>query len=87
VETSVSGGKVHVAVKDTGVGISAEDQKHIFDRFYKADASRGQDKEGHGLGLSIVREFTRAHGSPVQLKSAPGQGSEFSFLLEPAGPL
>jgi signal transduction histidine kinase len=81
-ETSVKDGRVWVTVRDNGVGISTEDQKHIFDRFYKADSSRGLDKRGNGLGLSIVREFTRVHGSTVTLISAPGKGSAFTFALE-----
>jgi len=83
IETSSENGKVWVTVRDNGVGISAEAQKHIFDRFYKADASRGLDKSGNGLGLSIVREFTRVHGYAVTLVSSPGKGSAFTFALDP----
>jgi signal transduction histidine kinase len=81
-ETSLKDGRVWVTVRDNGVGISAEDQKFIFDRFYKADSSRGLDKRGNGLGLSIVREFTRVHGSVVTLVSSPGKGSAFTFALD-----
>jgi len=82
IETSLKDGKVWVTIRDNGAGISAEDQKHIFDRFYKADASRGLDKKGNGLGLSIVREFTRMHGYAVTLVSSPGKGSAFTFALD-----
>ncbi|MDR1000512.1 MAG: HAMP domain-containing histidine kinase [Clostridiales bacterium] len=86
IETTLTGGLVKVVVKDTGVGISEEDQKRVFGRFYKADISRGEDKNGNGLGLAIVREFTRLHGSSVALESGLGQGSSFSFALKSATP-
>lgn len=74
--------KITVSVKDSGPGIPNIEHKKIFDRFYKSDQSRGQDKTGTGLGLAIVKEFVRAHGATIQVLSAPGQGSEFSFSLE-----
>jgi signal transduction histidine kinase len=70
-----------ICVKDNGPGIPGGEQKRIFDRFYKSDLSRGQDKTGSGLGLAIVKEFIQAHGGAVSLVSAPGEGSEFSFTL------
>lgn len=82
VETTLSGkNKILVSVQDHGVGISEEDQKYIFDRFYKADATRNQDKTGMGLGLSIVREFLQAHGETIGVKSKEGEGSKFVFSL------
>ncbi|MDR1913878.1 MAG: HAMP domain-containing histidine kinase [Clostridiales bacterium] len=83
-ETSLANDRVVVTVKDTGIGVSPEDQKYIFDRFYKVDESRGEDKKGNGLGLSIVREFLRLHGSSVKLESIQGVGSAFSFELKTA---
>ena len=74
--------KVLVSVKDEGVGISAEDQKYIFDRFYKADATRNEDKAGSGIGLAIVREFIQAHGETITVKSEEGKGSTFVFSLK-----
>ncbi|MDR1703516.1 MAG: cell wall metabolism sensor histidine kinase WalK, partial [Clostridiales bacterium] len=61
--------RLKVCVKDNGPGIPAEEQKRIFDRFYKSDLSRGQDKTGSGLGLAIVKEFVQAHGGTVALAS------------------
>jgi signal transduction histidine kinase len=66
--------------------MSPEVQKKIFDRFYKADESRGMDKVGSGLGLSIAREFTRAHSSQLTVKSVPGEGAAFAFCLDESGP-
>ena len=84
VETLTQSGKVLVCVRDDGKGIGADDQKHIFDRFYKADASRGEDKHGSGLGLSIVRAFVKAHGETIALSSEQGKGCAFTFSLAEA---
>lgn len=74
--------KVLVSIKDEGIGISPEDQKYIFDRFYKADATRNEDKQGSGIGLAIVREFIQAHGETITVKSEEGKGSTFVFSLK-----
>ena len=60
IETTEKKNKVFVSVKDSGIGIPKEDQKMIWDRFYKSDLSRGKDKKGTGLGLSIVKEIINA---------------------------
>ena len=82
VETSVNAEKVLLSVRDNGLGIPPEEQKHIFDRFYKGDPSRGEDKTGNGLGLSIVKSFVRAHGERITVQSTPGEGSLFTFTLD-----
>lgn len=74
--------KVFVSVKDTGRGIEKEKQTKVWDRFYKTDVSRGKDKQGSGLGLSIIREIIRAHEENITLTSTPGVGSEFTFSLK-----
>jgi signal transduction histidine kinase len=81
VETKIKKPKVEVYVKDTGKGISDEEMKHVFERFFKADASRGLDKSGVGLGLSIVKEFVKAHGETVEVHQRPEGGTEFVFTL------
>jgi signal transduction histidine kinase len=81
IETAVADGKLTVAVQDDGRGMTEDELRHIFERFYKSDASRGEDRRGSGLGLSIVQEFIRAHGERVAVESAPGKGSRFSFAL------
>jgi signal transduction histidine kinase len=73
--------KVYVSVKDNGKGISAEEQKMVFDRLYKGDKSRGKDKKGSGLGLCIVKEFIKAHNEEITLKSEMGKGCTFTFTL------
>lgn len=74
--------KIFVSVKDTGSGIERKNQLKIWDRFYKIDTSRGKDKQGSGLGLSIIREIIRAHDENITLTSTPGVGSEFTFSLK-----
>ena len=72
---------VMVSVTDTGIGISAEDLPHIFDRFYRVDRSRTRSTGGSGLGLAIVKQLVEAHGGKVWVESELGKGSTFSFSL------
>ncbi len=81
IETTEKGSKVFVSVKDSGIGIPKEDQKQVFERFYKSDASRGKDKKGTGLGLSIVKEIIKAHGENINVISTVGVGTEFIFSI------
>jgi len=83
IETTVdnTSDKVLVSVLDNGCGMTEEECKRAFDRFYKGDASRNEDKSGSGLGLSIVQAFVRAHGETITLKSEPGVGSKFVFSV------
>jgi signal transduction histidine kinase len=71
-------GSVQFRVSDEGPGIAKDHQGLIFDRFYRVP---GQTKHGVGLGLSIVREIVIAHGGRVGVRSEPGHGSEFFFVL------
>ena len=84
ISTTIKANKVFVSIKDEGPGISIQDQKRIFDRFYKADYSRGKDKKGSGLGLSIVKEFILSQGESIELKSELNKGSEFIFTITKA---
>ena len=77
-------GAVRVDVKDTGIGISTEDQLKIFDRFYRADHPVVQESEGTGLGLSIVKMFVELHGGRIWVNSKIGEGSTFTFILPAA---
>lgn len=67
--------------RDTGIGITAEDQPHIFDRFYRADKARSREFGGVGLGLSIARWVAEAHGGSIAVESSPGDGSIFRVRL------
>jgi signal transduction histidine kinase len=66
-------------VRDTGIGVSAEEQPKIWARLYRGDRSRSQ--RGLGLGLSLVKAVVEAHGGTVGVSGAPGQGSEFTVRL------
>lgn len=66
---------VEIRVKDTGIGIPAQEQSRIFDRLYRGDKSRSE--KGLGLGLSLVRAVVEAHGGSVRVMSQPQQGAEF----------
>ena len=75
------GEKAYISVKDNGSGISKESLDKIWDRFYKSDASRGRDKKGSGLGLSITKEILQAHNETIDVVSTVGVGTEFIFTL------
>jgi len=73
--------KAVINVVDTGVGIPASDQPHIFDRFYRVDKSRSRHTGGTGLGLTIAKEIIEAHGGAVSMKSKEDVGSVFTVTL------
>jgi signal transduction histidine kinase len=78
--------KVLVNIADTGEGIPEEDQTSVFERFYKVDKSHSRSKAGAGIGLSIVKRIIAQHGEKIWLKSAPGEGTTFTFSLTRAFP-
>jgi two-component system sensor histidine kinase BaeS len=72
---------VTISVDDTGRGISRDDLPHLFDRFFRSDASRSRSTGGSGLGLAITRHLVEAHGGAIDVRSALGRGSQFSIRL------
>ena len=70
-----------LTVRDDGAGIPLEQQEHVFERFYRGDRSRSRDVPGTGLGLSIVKHAAAVHGGRIELKSAPGQGTEITVTF------
>jgi two-component system, OmpR family, sensor histidine kinase BaeS len=81
------GGDVRCAVRDSGKGIPAEHLPFIFERFYRADASRNRQTGGTGLGLAIVRALVLAQGGRVRADSVEGQGATVTFWLPAASEL
>ena len=70
-----------VSVRDTGPGISAEQQGTIFEEFQQADTSSTREKGGTGLGLSIAKRIVELHGGRIWVESKEGQGSTFAFEI------
>ena len=84
VSTATENGEVRVAVRDTGPGISPDDQARIFEEFQQARDTNGERPEGTGLGLALSRSLVELHGGRIWVESEPGKGSTFTFTL-PAG--
>ena len=70
-----------IQVKDTGIGIAPEHQKHIFDRFYRVQSDRSRNTGGSGLGLAIAQSIARSHSCKLSVRSELGKGSTFIFQL------
>lgn len=68
-------------VCDEGPGMTEEDARRVFERFYRTDSSRARESGGTGLGLSIVDSLVRAHGGTVRVTTAPGQGCRFTVNM------
>jgi len=81
VEAHRSGDMAHIAVSDTGIGISKEEQDKLFQPFMQVDASASRQYQGTGLGLSLVKRFVEMHGGRVWVESEPDRGSTFSFTI------
>jgi signal transduction histidine kinase len=82
---SAHDGSVAVAVADRGIGISARDQRRIFEKFVRLETGLVHDVKGAGLGLSLVDQIIRAHGGRIEVSSSPGEGSTFTMVLPVAG--
>ena len=81
VTVSRNGSSALVAVADEGPGMPEDVAQHVFERFFRADASRTRAAGGSGLGLSIVESIARAHGGETSVASAPGEGTRFEVKL------
>ncbi|RUR72691.1 hypothetical protein PCC6912_61570 [Chlorogloeopsis fritschii PCC 6912] len=76
--------QVELTIKDTGIGISATELPHLFERFYQVKEAKGRSFEGSGIGLSLVQELVKLHGGTIQVSSVEGEGSCFKVSI-PAG--
>lgn len=83
ITTCNRGEGIEITVEDKGIGMTKEDQKHIFDKFYRVHTGNVHDVKGFGLGLSYVKAIATAHQGSIEVKSEPGKGSKF-FLFLPA---
>ncbi|WP_253181976.1 sensor histidine kinase [Cellulosimicrobium cellulans] len=86
VGVSRAGELVEIAVVDQGIGIAADEQERVFERFYRVDPARSRDTGGTGLGLSIVKHVAADHGGEVTMWSEPGRGSTFTIRVPAAEP-
>lgn len=82
VGTKIHGQSVWVSINNSGAPISAEELPYLFDRFYKIDKSHTREKEGTGIGLSIVKNILKAHGQKIWVVSNAQDGTTFTFTLK-----
>ena len=81
ISTKADNEKIVLAVKDHGLGISKEDQKHIFERFYRVSTGNVHDVQGFGIGLSYVQQVVLLHKGTIEVDSTPGEGTTFRISL------
>jgi signal transduction histidine kinase len=81
IEGFAEGKNVCIKVEDNGIGISKADQRHVFDKFYRASAGNIHKYKGLGLGLYYVKKIAEAHGGDVTVNSKPGKGSIFTVTI------
>jgi signal transduction histidine kinase len=85
VRLTAVGGTARMEVTDTGSGIPAGEQTHLFERFYRADAARRPAVRGLGIGLSVVRAVAEAHGGSATVRSTEGAGAQFALEVPLGG--
>jgi len=73
--------KVEISVKDTGIGIAADDHEAVFEEFKQVGRDYTRKAEGTGLGLALTKRFVELHGGAIRLQSTPGKGSTFTITL------
>ncbi len=82
ITTKQQGDKIVVSIRNTGIGISEENRKSIFERFFKQDKSRSINKSGVGLGLYLVKSIIQKHGETITVDSVENEYAEFTFTLK-----
>jgi len=81
ISTGSQKGEVFLEVKDSGIGISKENQKYVFDKFYRVSTGSTFSKKGSGLGLSLVKHIMDSHDGKISVNSSPGKGSTFKLIF------
>ncbi|HVW81143.1 MAG TPA: SpoIIE family protein phosphatase [Mycobacteriales bacterium] len=81
VRVAAADGGARLTVSDTGIGIAAEDQPRLFERFHRVLGARSRSHEGSGIGLALVAELTELHGGSVAVDSTPGRGTTFTVTV------
>ena len=81
VSVSSHEGMCAIAVRDTGIGLSPDEAKMVFSRFWRADAGRTRESGGLGIGLSVVKEIVDRHGGWVQVEGEKGKGACFTIHI------
>jgi two-component system phosphate regulon sensor histidine kinase PhoR len=81
VEAAGDDGQLTIRVRDEGIGIPAEEQERVFEKFYRGKSEQVTRVRGTGLGLSISKHLVEAHGGRIWLESRAGQGSTFFFSI------
>ncbi|MBD99696.1 MAG: two-component sensor histidine kinase [Verrucomicrobia bacterium] len=81
ITTTDKGGGFYLRVRDNGIGMSREEQRHVFEKFYRVPTGDQHDVKGFGIGLNYVRKMIRQHGGKIQLKSEPKSGSTFRIYF------
>jgi signal transduction histidine kinase len=79
--THMENNNLHIQVEDTGIGISQENKKILFEPFKQIDSSLNRQYDGTGLGLSLVRKLIEMHNGKITVKSEEGKGSIFTIIL------
>jgi len=79
-------GRIVGAVHDTGIGLTTDEIPRIFEHFYRTDAAKEMQEMGSGLGVSIIESIVQQYRGTIEVESAPGQGSRFTFILPPHPP-
>jgi signal transduction histidine kinase len=85
VDAVLRSGLAEISVTDTGIGISPEEHKAVFDKFYQVGATTKGVREGTGLGLAITKRLVEEHGGKIWIESQPGKGTRFTFTVPIAG--